>query len=245
MIYFIQSGKNGPIKIGHAKNSAEGRMAQLQVANPEKLFLLATMEGNIEKEHVIQMRFENYLISGEWFRPNDKLAQFIFRINKGIVLKSKLCECGCGDYANVGKRFIVYHNRKRSIGIKNIIAVKKNKRLRRKVYCVSQVNCSYKKNKNIVNSLPAQAQQQREKLSILECLKKSSGDKIFWIDEHIQCKLNECMTQTSREEYVLYMRRKGYTFKKIGQKLGVTQMRIRQIEAKAIRKIRWCGRIKK
>lgn len=49
--------------------------------------------------------------------------------------------------------------------------------------------------------------------------------------KHLKC-------LTPREEYILRMRLDGYSLADIGQPIALTKERIRQLEAKAIRKLR-------
>lgn len=77
MIYFIQAGKNGPIKIGYTENDIASRMAQLQTGCPYELKLLWKIHGNQEKEVEIHNDFEHERICGEWFRPSRMLLEYI------------------------------------------------------------------------------------------------------------------------------------------------------------------------
>lgn len=69
MIYFVQAGKGGPIKIGYAKNVAL-RFGVLQSSNPEKLYLLGTRPGAASDEREMRKRLTRDLIRGEWFKPS-------------------------------------------------------------------------------------------------------------------------------------------------------------------------------
>lgn len=77
MIYFIQAGKSGPIKIGHTDNSVRERMAQLQTGCPYELNLLWQFIGDLNKEAEIHREFEHENIRGEWFRPSLELLDYI------------------------------------------------------------------------------------------------------------------------------------------------------------------------
>lgn len=79
MVYFIQSGRNGPIKIGYSENNVKGRLSDLQTASPNQLFLLGAMMGDVKDEVEIQEEFEDLHIRGEWYKPDKKLKRFIFR----------------------------------------------------------------------------------------------------------------------------------------------------------------------
>lgn len=78
MIYFIQAGKNGAIKIGYTESDISGRVASLQTASPEELHLLGSMEGDIQKESELHEKFADNHIRGEWFKPTIALKAFIF-----------------------------------------------------------------------------------------------------------------------------------------------------------------------
>ena len=77
MIYFIQSGLKGSIKIGYTDNNIQERMQALQSASPEKLYLLATMKGNKDEEQKLHKQFAEYRQQGEWFKSNPLLNTFI------------------------------------------------------------------------------------------------------------------------------------------------------------------------
>lgn len=77
MIYFVQAGKNGPIKIGQTSNGVEDRIAQLQSGCPYELKLLWLYTGDDFTESEIHGRFRQEKIRGEWFRPSQKLLRFI------------------------------------------------------------------------------------------------------------------------------------------------------------------------
>jgi hypothetical protein len=81
MVYFIQCGESGPIKIGNTKVAIEDRIYQIQVNCPFELNLLRVLNGNYT-ESEIHMRFEEDRIRGEWFKPSQKLISFINKPNK-------------------------------------------------------------------------------------------------------------------------------------------------------------------
>lgn len=77
MVYFIQQGCNGAIKIGHTSNTAQQRLEALQSANPEQLFILGTLAGTSQYELELQEKFYIHNIRGEWFYPHTSLLRFI------------------------------------------------------------------------------------------------------------------------------------------------------------------------
>ena len=79
MIYFIQSGYFGPIKIGFTAVNAERRLNALQTATWEKLELLGIIPGKRDFEHQLHQHFKNYVIRGEWFWPVSPLIAYINR----------------------------------------------------------------------------------------------------------------------------------------------------------------------
>ena len=76
-VYFVGQGLDGPIKIGFTTKKVTLRLAELQVASPQKLILLAVIQGNREVESTLHKRFAHLNILGEWFRRSDSLMDFI------------------------------------------------------------------------------------------------------------------------------------------------------------------------
>ena len=76
MIYFIQAGQDGPIKIGVSDNP-QSRLEALQTAHYEKLRLLGVIGGGDSKEKEMHLRFNQYGMTGEWFKPVGELLDFI------------------------------------------------------------------------------------------------------------------------------------------------------------------------
>ena len=76
-VYFVQSGgEQGPIKIGSTSN-VKGRIASLQTAHPEPLRVRLLVPGNTETELAFHRRFAEFRMSGEWFRADPALLEFI------------------------------------------------------------------------------------------------------------------------------------------------------------------------
>ena len=77
MIYFIQCGKNGPIKIGQTDNNVQDRVKQLQTGCPYELNVLWIYHGDEYTESSIHEIFQHERMNGEWFHPSEKLFKFI------------------------------------------------------------------------------------------------------------------------------------------------------------------------
>lgn len=73
MIYFIQSGDDGPIKIGYSKSNSRTRLRTLQTGSAEKLTLLCEREGHLGHETALHHKLSEYRLDGEWFRPADQV----------------------------------------------------------------------------------------------------------------------------------------------------------------------------
>lgn len=73
MIYFIQAGDDGPIKIGYAARSVERRIAVLQAGNHRTLHIRRVVEGNRLTETWLHRHFAAHRIDREWFRPCDTM----------------------------------------------------------------------------------------------------------------------------------------------------------------------------
>jgi hypothetical protein len=77
MIYFIQCGKNGPIKIGQTDNDVQSRLNQLQTGCPYELKLLWVYTGHDYSEAQIHAVLSKERIRGEWFHPSGHVLNFI------------------------------------------------------------------------------------------------------------------------------------------------------------------------
>jgi len=77
MIYFIKS-ESGHVKIGYTDNGVKTRLSQLQTANPFKLSLLKTIDGDFATERLLHRKFKKYLFNNrEWFTLNNEIMNFI------------------------------------------------------------------------------------------------------------------------------------------------------------------------
>jgi hypothetical protein len=83
MIYFVQCGKGGPIKIGHSTNPRK-RLRQLQNGSPYELRLLGVLAGNLEKEAELHKQFSEWRLREEWFIPVSQLLNFIAKNAKEL-----------------------------------------------------------------------------------------------------------------------------------------------------------------
>lgn len=75
-IYFIKDTKNNTIKIGITGN-IKNRMSALQTSSPYKLELIKLIDGDINKEKELHLRFDKYRLSGEWFESSRELLEYI------------------------------------------------------------------------------------------------------------------------------------------------------------------------
>jgi hypothetical protein len=77
VIYFIQCGKSGPIKIGQTNNDVQERLNQLQTGCPYELKLLWVYTGDDYTESEIHSELSQERTRGEWFHPSGKVFEFI------------------------------------------------------------------------------------------------------------------------------------------------------------------------
>lgn len=89
MIYFIQEGPNGPIKIGKTGAGVEQRLEALQIGNSKKLRLLLSMPGGRRKEMELHDQFSAHWIRGEWFVPAAPLLGYIEKMKESLFDVSK------------------------------------------------------------------------------------------------------------------------------------------------------------
>ena len=80
MIYFVQAGKYGPVKIGYSDEKVQKRIQSLQVGAWRRLRLLGIVKnGTKYGERQLHRHFAKYNIYGEWFRPTVKLTRLAGR----------------------------------------------------------------------------------------------------------------------------------------------------------------------
>jgi Meiotically up-regulated gene 113 len=77
VVYFVQVGEDGPIKIGHTFRPIEERLRDLRNASPYRLRLLLMLPGQRDDEQALHQRFAAARLEGEWFRPVPELLAFI------------------------------------------------------------------------------------------------------------------------------------------------------------------------
>lgn len=80
MIYFIQAGKHGQIKIGYTDSNPVDRLRSLQVGNPLKLRLVGVVDGTKQAEKDLHHRLREYRVNGEWFEPNNYVKHTIIQL---------------------------------------------------------------------------------------------------------------------------------------------------------------------
>jgi len=71
VIYFIQAGEGGPIKIGYTGSDPRLRLSSLQSMSPSQLAILAVIEGTEDDEHALHLLLRQYRIRREWFQPHE------------------------------------------------------------------------------------------------------------------------------------------------------------------------------
>ena len=77
LVYFIQRGLNGPIKIGFTTKNPLERVRALQTGSPERLYLLFAKAGTEHDERALHQQFGHDRLMGEWFDLSDDLVGVI------------------------------------------------------------------------------------------------------------------------------------------------------------------------
>lgn len=78
-VYFIGAGSR--VKIGYSSDP-EKRLTELQVGNPDRLTILATLDGGAVLENTIHAAFARDRLDGEWFRISRELLELINEIRR-------------------------------------------------------------------------------------------------------------------------------------------------------------------
>lgn len=81
-VYFIKChAEDQPIKIGwSAKKPQMGRLADLQIASPFELEVIAYIRGTVADERRLHKEFIEHHIRGEWFKKSDQLLNLIEQV---------------------------------------------------------------------------------------------------------------------------------------------------------------------
>lgn len=87
-VYFVKADVT--IKIGYAKDVYK-RLKALQTANPIQLELIGYIPGNKEKESSLHALFDDYRLSGEWFKYSDEIREYIASLNL-ITGEEQVCQ---------------------------------------------------------------------------------------------------------------------------------------------------------
>jgi len=90
IIYFVQQGTEGPIKVGYTEQSIRVRLAGLQVGNPCELYAIKIIDGTRVDEANVHSRFNDCHIRGEWFLPTKRLMRFIKCLDNGVGVKPEI-----------------------------------------------------------------------------------------------------------------------------------------------------------
>ncbi len=77
MIYFIQAGTRGPIKIGYTSNNPNNRFSMIQAHSPVKLKFRGVKVGTEADEKKLHIRFAKQHVRGEWFKPSPEMEEII------------------------------------------------------------------------------------------------------------------------------------------------------------------------
>ena len=81
-IYFIRREDDiGPIKIGSTRNIKD-RLSGIQTGNPYKLKIIKTIYGERWLEVEYHKKFDNLRLTGEWFKPEKRLLDFILNVEE-------------------------------------------------------------------------------------------------------------------------------------------------------------------
>lgn len=75
-VYFVRDTATGQIKIGYA-SKPWGRFSKIQTDTPAQLEMAAVIEGDLDVERELHVRFAHARLRGEWFRPSADLTAYL------------------------------------------------------------------------------------------------------------------------------------------------------------------------
>jgi hypothetical protein len=88
LVYFVEGSAGGLIKIGFTRFRMADRLRQLQVGSPVPLRVRATVEAPMSVERWLHATFLDDRSHGEWFRPSDRLMDFLTSASRSRRLAS-------------------------------------------------------------------------------------------------------------------------------------------------------------
>ena len=77
MIYFIQNGLAGSIKIGYTNTYVSKRLKSLQTTSSKRLFIMGCIKGDMKMEKQIHEHLQSHKLEGEWFKPSIFVLNYI------------------------------------------------------------------------------------------------------------------------------------------------------------------------
>lgn len=81
IVYFLQAGTKGPIKIGVTKRGLAKRVKSIQCGCWLKLTVITSIPtGGPALEYELHQDFKHLRLNGEWFRPSAELLNYIASI---------------------------------------------------------------------------------------------------------------------------------------------------------------------
>lgn len=82
-MYFAQTRiDRSMVKIGYTTNLTK-RKANMSVSAPGGIHFIATLKGDHETEQYLHDKFASYRSSGEWFRYEGELEEFVRKVQNG------------------------------------------------------------------------------------------------------------------------------------------------------------------
>ena len=80
MIYFVQAGPLGPVKVGYTTQEPKERLRALQTGSPIKLRLIGYCEGTKKGEAILHRVFGSLRMEGEWFKFHIGAMKIIYQL---------------------------------------------------------------------------------------------------------------------------------------------------------------------
>lgn len=90
IVYFVQMGKDGPVKIGYTDRPLSQRLAGLQSANPYELWVIGWCRAPRSFEKALHERFARFRIRGEWFEPHAEILDLADEVPEEVLERSQV-----------------------------------------------------------------------------------------------------------------------------------------------------------
>jgi hypothetical protein len=84
-VYFIRAEGGGPVKIGHTTGKLADRLSAIQAGHPDKLRVVHSEPGSLEREKDLHRQFASHRRNGEWFEWAPEIQAYVTKRDASVT----------------------------------------------------------------------------------------------------------------------------------------------------------------